>query len=115
MHKETKATAIPKLVKDSVLERDGGRCILCGRRGDPHCHVVRRSAGGMGAEQNIVTLCPRCHYAFDEGLFLQELKPLGFDSREEIREFIYGYMSERYPGWTPDSVKYRKYKEKGYG
>lgn len=112
MHKETKATAIPERVKDAVRERDGGRCILCGRPGGPHCHVVRRSAGGMGVEQNIVTLCPRCHYTFDEGLFIQELKPLGFDSREGIREFIYGYMVERYPGWTPGNVAYRKWSNK---
>lgn len=68
MHKQTKATSIPKSVKEAVYERDGGRCILCGRNnGEPVAHVIRRSQGGRGIEQNIVTLCPSCHRAFDEG------------------------------------------------
>lgn len=57
MHKMTKATSIPKSVKEAVYERDDGRCILCGRNnGDPVAHVIRRSQGGRGIEQNIVTL-----------------------------------------------------------
>ncbi len=63
MHKMTKATSIPKSVKEAVYERDGGRCILCGcNNGEPVAHVIRRSQGGRGIEQNIVTLCPSCHY-----------------------------------------------------
>lgn len=111
MHSETKATKIPKRIKDAVRKRDGGRCILCGRPGEPHCHVVRRSAGGMGVEENIVTLCDRCHYAFDKGLYMKEMEPLGFRSRAEIKKFIYEYMEERYPGWTPEKVTYRKWRD----
>lgn len=111
MHKETKATKISEHVKDAVWARDGGFCILCGRPGDPHCHVVRRSAGGMGLEENIITLCPRCHYAFDEGLYMKELELLGFRSRAEIKAFIYKYMETSYPGWTPEKVIYRKWRE----
>lgn len=111
MHKETKATAIPERVKDAVRARDKGRCVLCGYQGDPHCHVVRRSAGGLGVEENIVTLCPRCHSAFDEGHFLDRLNPLGFSSRAEIKAFIYEYMESLYPGWTPEKVTYRKWRE----
>lgn len=109
MHRETKATLIPGAVKRAVRKRDGGRCVICGRAGDPHCHVVRRSAGGMGVEQNIVTLCPRCHYAFDEGLWIKDLEPLGMHSRKEVRDFLYSYMEHCYPGWSPESVTYRKW------
>ena len=42
-------------------------------------------------------------------LFLKELEPLGFHSRDEIREYIYEYMRGFYPGWTPESVKYHKW------
>lgn len=111
MHKGTKATAIPERVKDAVRARDGGFCILCGRPGEPHCHVVRRSALGMGVEENIVTLCDRCHYAFDEGLYMRDLMPLGFRSRADIKEFIHEYMETHYPGWTPEKVTYRKWRE----
>lgn len=107
MHKETKATAIPASVKAAVFERDGGSCILCGKPGAPHCHVIRRSSGGLGVKQNIVTLCSRCHYAFDEGRFLKSMPP-GLQSREEIKTFIYAYMERHYLGWTPESVTYHK-------
>lgn len=117
MHRQTKQTSIPASVKATVARRDcsGGRpatCIICGAPGGPHCHVVRRSQGGRGdTEKNIVTLCNRCHLAFDEGLFVNQLKPLGFKSQRDIKEFIYAYMEGQYPGWTPDSVKYHKYEE----
>lgn len=110
MHKETKATSIPKEVKKSVFARDSGRCIICGKPGMPHCHVIRRSAGGRGIEQNIVTLCDRCHFAFDEGLHMKSMEHLGFHSRQEIKEFIYSYMEHFYPGWTPESGIYHKSK-----
>lgn len=59
MHRQTRATSIPVKVKAAVAERDctngPATCILCGAPGGPHCHVVRRSQGGMGVEENIVT------------------------------------------------------------
>lgn len=110
MHKETRATSIPQSVKDIVFKRDGQRCILCGGAGLPHCHVIRRSAGGLGVEQNIVTLCDRCHYAFDEGLDIKNVAPFGFQSRREIKEYIYTYMKDQYPGWSPDGVTYHKWR-----
>lgn len=108
MHTETKRTAISRAVKAAVNARDRGECIICGAPGMPCCHAVRRSQGGMGTVENIVTLCNECHYAFDEGLFMGRLKPLGFNSRQDIKEFIFGYMKRQYPGWTPDSVTYHK-------
>lgn len=118
MHTETKHTAIPASVKAAVARRDcsGGRistCIICGAPGAPVAHVVRRSQGGRGdTERNIVTLCNRCHMAYDEGLFVKQLKPLGFHSQQEIKEYIYAYMEGHYPGWTPESVKYQKWGDK---
>lgn len=115
MHRQTKATSIPASVKAAVALRDcsGGHpatCIICGAPGAPHCHVVRRSQGGRGdTERNIVTLCNRCHLAFDEGLFVKQLKPLGFENQQEIKEYIYNYMRSMYEGWTPESVKYHKW------
>lgn len=50
--------------------------------------------------------------AFDEGLFVKQLKPLGLESQQEIKEYIYNYMRSMYPGWTEERVKYHKYKEK---
>ena len=66
MRKETKATKIPEKVKKAVWERDGGRCIVCLRPGNPWCHFIPRSQGGLGIEENIVTLCDKCHNDFDQ-------------------------------------------------
>lgn len=115
MHRQTKATSIPPAVKATVALRDcsGGHpaaCIICGDPGSPHCHVVRRSQGGRGdTEKNIVTLCDRCHRAFDEGEGLSDLKVLGFQTQKDIKDYIYDYMEGMYPGWTPESVKYHKW------
>ena len=70
MRPETKATAISPEVKRIVWERDGKQCTLCQKYVPVSCacaHVVRRSQGGMGVEENIVTLCPECHREADEG------------------------------------------------
>ena len=98
MHKQTKATAIPTRVKEAVYERDGRCCILCGRNnGEPVAHVVRRSQGGMGIEQNIVTLCPSCHRAFDEG-----------SRRTALYACIVGYLKTKYPDWKRENMIYKK-------
>lgn len=97
MHKRTKALAIPKKVKEAVYERDGGRCILCQKSGDPVAHYISRAQGGLGIEQNIVTLCNDCHRAYDgnQRLFL----------RDCIRE----YLEIKYPDFTDEMRIYRKY------
>ena len=66
MRKETKATKIPEKTKKAVWERDGWRCVVCLRPGNPWCHFIPRSQGGLGIEQNIVTLCDKCHNDFDQ-------------------------------------------------
>ena len=114
MHRMTKQTAIPAKVKAAVAARDCANgpatCILCGAPGSPNAHIVRRSHGGMGVEQNIVSLCGRCHYAFDEGLFISGLEQFGFTSQSDIREYIINYIKGFYPDWTPESVTYRKWR-----
>ena len=111
MHRQTKATSIPQKTKDEVNRRDGGQCIICGAPGSPCAHVVRRSQGGRGVVQNVVTLCGECHYALDEGLFLGRLKPLGFHTQQEVREYVIDYLKGFYPDWTEESVTYHKWED----
>ena len=115
MHRQTKQTAIPASVKRAVALRDCAHgpatCIICGRPGLPSAHIVRRSQGGKGVEQNIVSLCPDCHYSMDEGLFLGRLKPLGFTTQQEVREYVVNYIKGFYPDWTEESVKYKKWED----
>lgn len=98
MHRETKATAIPASVKQTVYQRDGGRCIFCGKNGQPVAHIVRRSRGGMGIAENIITACPSCHREFDEG-------KRGAEMMEIAVEYIKGF----YPDWDEEKVKYKKW------
>lgn len=66
MNRRAKACAISQRVKTKVYERDNGICIYCGGQGAPNAHYIRRSQGGLGIEQNIITLCIRCHKKYDE-------------------------------------------------
>lgn len=100
MRAETKATAIPRSVKLAVWLRDRESCVLCHQPVPVECacaHVVRRSQGGRGVEQNIVTLCPACHREMDEGCDAKALKSI-----------VVNYIKEFYPNWTEASVTYHK-------
>lgn len=95
--KKTKAVDIPKAVKDSVWERDGGRCVLCGSfKALPNSHYIRRSAGGLGIEQNIVTMCIVCHNAFDGS------------GRAHLLPKVESYLRRIYPDWNKDKLVYKK-------
>ena len=45
-----------------VLERDGWRCQLCGSMQNLQVHHLKfRSHSGGDQEQNLITLCAKCH------------------------------------------------------
>ena len=45
-----------------VLERDGWRCQLCGTMSNLEVHHQNfRSRSGDDSEQNLITLCTKCH------------------------------------------------------
>lgn len=114
MHRQTKETGISPKVKAEVMNRDSWDgwccCILCGKPypyAQPNAHVVRRSQGGMGIVQNIVTLCHKCHRAFDDG---EGLDHVGEGATQEtIKEEIISYLQRFYPDWNEDDMKYRKW------
>jgi 5-methylcytosine-specific restriction endonuclease McrA len=101
--KQTKATDIPKRVKLAVLARDEGRCVWCGRRSAytlPEAHYISRTRGGLGIEQNILTLCRfPCHDVFDHGDINDRLR-----MRARFRE----YLSSKYPDWDEAKLIYHK-------
>lgn len=93
----TKALEISKEVKAAVWERDGGRCVLCGRRGNPEAHYISRGHDGLGIEQNILTLCRDCHRRYDQTI-----------ERKEIGAVLADYLRGHYPDWDPVDLIYRK-------
>lgn len=97
MHKRTKALQISQSVKKAVYERDGGRCIICEAPGDPVCHFISRGQGGLGIEENVLTLCWRCHMAYDQG-----------PERRQLRGILKKYLQSEYPEWDESKLVYRK-------
>ena len=104
--KRSKACDISKKVKEKVWERDGGKCVICGNSYNvmPNAHYVPRAKGGLGIEQNIVTLCTlltenKCHYKFDNGTF---------EEKEEMDYKIATYLKSKYPNWNRENLIYRK-------
>lgn len=94
----TKALAISPKVKKTVYERDGGRCILCGStRGLPEAHYIPRSAGGLGIEENIVTLCRFCHHKLDQTT-----------ERAELLERVKAHLNLWYPSFSDADRIYKK-------
>ena len=95
-----KRADISKRTKDIVFERDGGKCIICGKPGMPNSHYIRRSQGGLGIEENVATMCPTCHYIYDHGH--------GTD-REFVTELFADHMRKMYPDWDDMSLVYDRW------
>lgn len=99
--KRSKACDISQKTKEIVWNRDNKQCIICGRYVSKNCanaHYKKRSQGGLGIEQNIVTLCPDCHYEEDFGqdskLYEQKIKT---------------YLKSKYEDWKEEKLYYRKW------
>lgn len=58
---------------------------------------ISRAHGGLGIEQNIVTLCHNCHRRYDQSI-----------SREVIGSVIADYLRTKYKDWDPVDLIYRK-------
>ena len=96
--KRAKACDITKKVKDIVWERDNHQCIICGSyQAMPNSHFIRRSQGGLGIEENIVTMCNRCHYMYDQG-----------GERQAIATYTERYLRSKYPDWDKEKLIYKK-------
>lgn len=93
--RRTKELRFSPEVKRRIYERDGGLCILCGRPGDPVAHYIARSQGGLGVEENGLTLCPSCHRDYDNT-----------PRREELRERLRAYLQSKYPEWDENQLYY---------
>lgn len=98
MSKVKNATSISKKVKDRVFERDGGMCVLCGRRGLPEAHYIPRSHLGLGIEENIVTLCRECHDRLDHS-----------PDRKKLLLMVKHYLMSQYDEWDESKLIYRRF------
>lgn len=96
--KRSKACDIPKKVKEAVWKRDGEKCVLCGNvEAMPNAHFVPRSKGGLGIEQNIVTLCSGCHFDLDQT-----------PRRRGLLRRVKSYLDLFYPDFPDEDRRYKK-------
>ena len=107
MKDRTTALGIPRRVKAAVAERDSVEgwpcCILCGRPSPVRAplafscaHYISRAQGGLGIEENILTLCWDCHQEYDGA------------RRQELRPILARHLREHYAGWDESKLTYRK-------
>ena len=107
--KRAKALDISMAVKKKVFARDKGKCVVCGNSYNvmPNAHYIPRSKGGLGIEQNIVTLCTemtlnKCHRKYDFGTKKE---------REEIGEKIKKHLKSKYDNWNEEDLYYKKWRD----
>ncbi len=101
--KRARATDFSLEVKERIWERDGGRCVVCGNTylAFPEAHYISRTNGGLGIEENGVTLCRfPCHNKFDQGTR---------EERARIRAAVKAYLQSKYPDWDESKLIYKKY------
>ena len=96
--RRTKACAIPPEIKKQVEERDGGRCIFCGKPGRGEGHYIGRAQGGLGIPENLITVCRICHGQMDNG---QATKLYRMAAKE--------YLQSKYPDWDETKLVYDKW------
>ena len=96
--KRSKACDITQAVKKKVWERDKQRCIICGNsQAMPNAHFIPRSKGGLGVEENIVTLCQNCHISYDQS-----------QKRSGYQMLIRCYLKTKYADWSEEKLIYKK-------
>ncbi len=98
MNKMSKACDISSSVRLKVVKRDNCTCIICGAYGVQMAHYIRRARGGLGIPENLVCLCPSCHFEYDNGKL-----------HKEIKKMIETYLSKHYCDWESKKLTYSKW------
>jgi hypothetical protein len=109
--KRTRMLRFTPKIQERILERDGG-CIFCKKhyhleskdtlpyRTLEIMHIVNKSQGGLGIEQNGVVGCRYHHTLLDNG---------NKGLRSEMLLIIKKYMQSLYPNWNTEDLTYKKY------
>lgn len=110
MTRSTKARQFSKITIAKIVERDGG-CIFCKMGFHMHSttnlgyqiqtlmHIVNKSQGGLGIEENGAVCCQYHHNQMDNG---------SDGLRKEMQEMVSEYMIDLYPGWDRKELVYKK-------
>lgn len=74
-----------------------GACIFCGRPGRGEAHFISRAQGGLGIEENLLTVCRPCHDRLDNST-----------QRKEMLRVAEEYLRAKYPYWNKDMLIFEK-------
>lgn len=111
--RRTKATTFSNETKMKIVERDQG-CIFCKHGLYPNekdiwdknimdiAHIINKSQGGLGIEQNGVQSCRYHHHLLDNG---------NQGLREMLLSFAKEYLKRKYPDWNDEDLIYKKGEE----
>ena len=98
MSKRTQATGISPKVRREVIERDGGRCIICGSpRNIQIAHYISRGRLGLGIPENLACMCFNCHFQYDNGKL-----------HNEIENAFKSYLRRHYKNWDRLDLTFHK-------
>ena len=62
LRERSKRNDFSAVIRVHIRERDGERCVLCGRPGREVHHIIPRAQGGLGSADNGVCLDSTCHH-----------------------------------------------------
>ena len=100
MSKISKACDISPAVRKEVLEREEGRCIVCGSyQGIQIAHFISSGRLGLGIPQNLACLCLNCHFEYDNGKL-----------HREIKSVFKGHLKAKYEDWDESKLTYKKWR-----
>lgn len=100
MSKISKACDISPSVRKEVMDRDGGRCIICGStQGIQIAHYISRARLGLGIAKNLGCLCLYCHGEYDNGKL-----------HHQIKSAFKGHLQANYDHWDETELTYKKWR-----
>lgn len=100
MSKISKACDISPAVRREVMDRDGGRCIICGSmQGIQIAHFISRARLGLGIPRNLACMCLICHAEMDNGKF-----------HKEYQSAVKAYLNANYDDWDETELIYKKWR-----
>ena len=100
MSKASKACDISPAVRKEVMERDDGRCFICGSmQGIQIAHYISRARMGLGIPQNLACMCYLCHGAYDNG-----------KGHKEYKSAFKRHLQAKYDYWDETELTYKKWR-----
>lgn len=100
MSKISKACDITPAVRREVIDRDEGRCIICGSmQGIQIAHYISRARLGLGIPANLACLCHICHAEYDNGKL-----------HSQIKTAFKEHLNAKYDGWDESNLTYKKWR-----